>query len=153
MTKDYLLHMRTYRELVTNAVEVSGGKDITSTVEDALGEYIMNHKDSMEVLLEKKTELEKALEEIKYEIKLEDDRLKSKDSGKIVVTKTEEEEKSDTVKAKIVKQLQIEKLDKLLVSKWVGVYSKYLGKDEDFVKDLMISTAKESFPREYSDYC
>lgn len=153
MTKDYLLHMRTYRELVTNAVEVSGGKDITSTVEDALGEYIMNHKDSMEVLLEKKTELEKALEEIKYEIKLEGDRLKSKESGKIVVTKTEAEEKSDTVRAKIVKQLQIEKLDKLLASKWVGVYSKYLGKDEEYVKDLMISTAKESFPREYSDYC
>jgi len=59
----------------------------------------------------------------------------------------------DATLRKSGKQLQIEKLDKLLVSKWVGVYSKYLGKDEEFVKDLMISTAKESFPREYSDYC
>ena len=67
MSKDRVLNIRTYNDLVEKALEVTG-EDITNTIEVALRELIMNRRPKMECLIEERRLLEERLKIVKKEI-------------------------------------------------------------------------------------
>jgi hypothetical protein len=99
-------------------------------------------------------ELEKDTQLVREEIGHEKDLIAKAQLDKGAKVKTEAEERLETVKGNIMRQLNIMSIEALLASKNIGVYMKHLKIDNiEAINDLVISLATKEQVEVYTLKC